>query len=414
MAVGKKAYAIDNSAILYLAQMGPDHTNVYRFTITMAEPVCPDALQKAADRVYARFPTIFAGFRPEWFSFSVVPADRAPRVTEDPGLLKTMLPDEMERCAYRIYYSGCDISIEAFHALTDGYGAVVSFRALIAEYLYLRYGVASPERDTMLEQGEPDWKEELNDAYLDHAGWKTTGVPNRNACQLRSKDRNWQVKTSAETFSTQSLLKAAKESGVSLTALLSGIMAESIMELQHSQSSGGKCRPVRIMVPIDLRRKFPSRTLRNFILYALPTMEPGEERLPRQERLRRFHQQILSQTQKEFLGGQISRNVRLQRSLLFRLIPRAVKCAAMRIAYRFFGESNSSITLTNLGPVPLSEELKPHIRRIEVHLTPRRQSPYNCGLISCGDITSISISRFGAMPELEPLFFRKLRSAVAQ
>ena len=53
------SYSIDNSALLYLAQMRRDHTNVYRFSMTLTEPVCPELLQKAADRVYTRFPTIF-------------------------------------------------------------------------------------------------------------------------------------------------------------------------------------------------------------------------------------------------------------------------------------------------------------------------------------------------------------------
>lgn len=182
------------------------------------------------------------------------------------------------------------------------------------------------------------------------------------------------------------------------------------MEIQKKHNSGKAYRPVRIMVPIDLRRQFPSKTLRNFILYALPTMEPGEEQLPRMEMLRRFQEQLRSQTEKQLLAAVISRNTRVQQNPLFRIVPRRIKCAAMRTAYRFFGERNSSITLTNLGPVAWSGELRQYVRFVDVHLTPRRQSPYNCGLITCGDVTSISISRFGAEPELETLFFGKLRS----
>lgn len=405
-------FSIDNSAILYLAQMGPDHTNVYRFTVTLTEPVCPETLQKAADLVYGRFPTIFAGFRPESFSYAVVPAAQAPRVEQDPGMLKTMLPEEMERCAYRIYYDHCDIIIEAFHALTDGYGAIASFRTLTAAYLYYRHGIRSPEWTSMLEAGEPRWEEELRDSYLDYADAKPCGLPNRSSYQLPGQGRDWQVKISAESFSTQALLAAAKRSGVSMTTMLSGLMAEAIMEIQKKHTGGTALKPVRIMVPIDLRRQFSSRTFRNFILYALPTLEPGEERLPRPERLRHFQDQIRSQTSREFLAGQVARNVKLQQSPLFRVIPLGIKCAAMRTIYRFFGERNSSITLTNLGPVSLSEELKRYVSGVAVHLTPRRMSPYNCGLITLGDVTNISIARFGARPELEPVFFEKLRNCL--
>ena len=405
------AYGIDNSALLYLAQMKREHTNVYRFSMTLTQPVDAALLQKAADRVYTRFPTIFAGVRPTLFSYSVVPAASAPGIQRDPGLLKTMDETELRCCGYRIYYDRCEISIEIFHALTDGFGAIASFRTLTAEYLRLCYGLESPEQQSMLEQETPDWEAELRDAYLDYAKEKPAGVPNRQAYQLTGADRNWKVKTSVEHFSTKDLLKAAKQNGVSMTALLSGILAEAIMELQHRQPAV-KRHPVRIMIPVDLRRLFPSSTLRNFILYALPTLECHEAGLPRQERLRRFQEQIRLQTEKDHLAPQISRNVRLQCSLLFSAIPRGMKCMALRFVYRFFGERNSSITMTNLGPVLLSEEMKRYITHIEVYLTPRRQSPYNCALISCGDTTSISITRFGALPELEPLFFGKLRSAL--
>ena len=407
----KNKYPIDYSAILYLAQMRRNHTNVYRFSLTMQETVDPALLQKAADTVYTRFPTIFAGFRHGFFSCAMVPAEKAPLVVEDPGVLQTMSPEEIRTCAYRIFYSGNQIIIEAFHALTDGYGALVSLRTLVAEYVHLRYGVRSPEQQQMLENGEPDWTAELGDAYQDYAREKPARQPNRKAYQLPGENRDWKVKVSVEQFPTRKVLEAARNHGVSMTSLLSCIMAEAVMEVQARHVHPENRKPVRIMVPIDLRRLFPSRTLRNFILYALPTMECGDS--PRKHRLASFHAQLQRQVTREALGAQISANVQVQQMRLFRMIPLQLKLAAMRLAYRFFGECNSSITLTNLGAVSFSEALRPYIRDMDVLLTPRCQSPYNCGVITCGDTTSISISRFGAHPELEPLFYEKLQSVLA-
>ena len=38
----QKTYAVDNSALLYLALMRKRHTNIYRFTVTMTEEVDPE------------------------------------------------------------------------------------------------------------------------------------------------------------------------------------------------------------------------------------------------------------------------------------------------------------------------------------------------------------------------------------
>ena len=404
-----KSFPIDNSAILYLSVLHPNHSNTYRFTIALDEPICPTTLQQAADRVCPRFPTIAAGFRPGFFEYSVVPA--VATVAEDPGLLRTMSRGEVHKCAYRIYYSGCEISIEAFHALTDGYGAIKSFRTLVAEYLFLRYGVQSPERTEMLESGEPDWQEELRDAYLDHEKDSPKAIPGRNAYQLPGKDRDWQVKNVSQVFEIGRVLAAAKRHGVSLTAFLSCLMAEAIMEIQQKERTS-KQLPVRIMVPVDLRKLFSTTTLRNYILYALPTLEPEEAHMPRADRMARFDRQLRVQTGKDYLVPQVARNVRLQRSALFRYIPRAIKCGLMKAAYAMRGECTSSITLTNLGAVAFSEEMKKHVRSIDVWLTPRRGSPYNCSVISCGDSIRINITRFAALPEMEEIFFHKLRTAV--
>ena len=84
----------------------------------------------------------------------------------------------------------------------------------------------------------------------------------------------------------------------------------------------------------------------------------------------------------------------------------------MKAVYAMRGECTSSITLTNLGSVVFSEEMKQYVRGIDVWLTPRRGSPYNCSVISCGDQLRINITRFAARPEMEELFFSKLRAAV--
>ena len=412
MAHMQSTYPIDCSAILFLAQMRRNHTNLFRFTVTLQNPVCPVLLQTAADRVFSRFPTIFAGIRTGFFSHRVVPCKKAPRVAEDSGVLQTMSREEIQSCGYRILYSGNKIIIEAFHALTDGYGAIVSLRTLAAEYLYLRHGVCSPERQNMLETGAADIAMEVRDAHLDHASQKAARLPGRYSYQLPGENRDWNPKATLRQFSTARLLEVARQQGVTITTMLSCLMAEAIMEIQNRHASGGKKRPVRIMVPIDLRRLYGSRTLRNFSLYALPTLEWEDTTLPRESRMAKFHSQLKQQVTKQALSPQISANVHMQQKAFFRMIPLWVKLTGVRVGYHFLGETNSSITMTNLGAVAFSEELKSYIHGIEVLLTPRRKSPYNCGIISCGDTTSISITRFGAQPELETLFYEKLHSVL--
>ena len=401
-------YPVDNSSILYLSLMRRNHANSYRFTITLREPVCPETLQQAVDRVYRRFPTVIAGFRPGFFRFMQVPAAQPPQVRRDCGMLHTMTAEEIKTCPFRVLYSGCDISIEAFHALADGHGAIICFTTLVAEYLRLKHGTHIPVEHTLLNIQEAPEAHEVEDSYLDHQEGKPLHLPSRYAYQLPGPAPTWNgIRTSTYSVSTQKILDTARSYGVSITTLISSVMASSVMEIQHRHRQKN-LKPVRIMVPIDLRRQFPSRTLRNFVLYALPTMEPGDRDKPLPELLGSFAGQMKQQSQRKLLASIMAYNVRTQRSPLFRAIPLAVKSAAMRLAYRFFGESNSSVTVTNLGNITLPEQMQPHVKNIRVYLTPRTRSPYNCGIIAYGGKLHIIVSRFGEEPELEGVFFRNM------
>ena len=197
-----------------------------------------------------------------------------------------------------------------------------------------------------------------------------------------------------------------------MTALLSTVMADAVMEIQNRHLRSRQAKPVRIMVPVDLRRMFPSKTLRNFILYALPTMEPQDSGKPFGELLRSFGKQMHNQLERSRLASIMAYNVRTQQAWYFRFIPWFVKRACLRFGYRFFGESNSSVTVTNLGNVQLPEQMQPFVENIEVILTPRARSPYGCAVISYDGQVAINISRFGREPELEDVFFHKLSAVL--
>ena len=49
-------YKLDSAGILYSALQTEEYSATYRFAAVMAEPVDPDALQRAVDRTMPRFP----------------------------------------------------------------------------------------------------------------------------------------------------------------------------------------------------------------------------------------------------------------------------------------------------------------------------------------------------------------------
>lgn len=407
-------FSVDNASILFLSLIKPYHTNSFRFSMTLADPIDPDALQEAVNRIHKRFPSVIAAFRQDFFHYTQVASAAPPIVQPDPGLLRAIPADELKNCAFRVYYQDRTVSIEAFHALTDGNGTITTFTTLISEYLHITKGVTVPVGSTRLDVNETPKETETEDSYLRLKDAKPKHLPSRfSYLPAKPADSDWQVRSDALTLDIQPLLDAAHRYDVTLNTFLTSVLAASIMELQKKERAGKRLKPVRVMIPIDLRRMIGSRTLRNCSLYCLPTMEGYQHDLPFAELCKIFDTQLKAQLSKENQSAMASYNVRTQNAWYFRLMPWKVKSLLMRIGYRFFGESNSSMTLTNLGLVRLPEELYDHVTDIRCYLTPRVSSPYGCTVLSFNNKLTLNMSRFCPTDELGEIFFRKIKELTA-
>ena len=132
-----KWYRLDNAGILYSALQKEEYSAIYRFSALMERDVDPAALQRAIDRCMPRFPSFAVRIRKGAFWYYLEP-------NTAPGpFLKEDVSDPCQPVRFkedngwlvRFYYYRSRISIEVFHALSDGGGAIVFFRTLLAEYL---------------------------------------------------------------------------------------------------------------------------------------------------------------------------------------------------------------------------------------------------------------------------------------
>ena len=62
-----REFSVDNASILFLSLIRPHHNNNVRFSVDLHKPVQPEVLQQAVNNLNPRFPSIFAGFRQDFF-----------------------------------------------------------------------------------------------------------------------------------------------------------------------------------------------------------------------------------------------------------------------------------------------------------------------------------------------------------
>lgn len=404
---------LDNAAKIYPAAKRRSWSNVFRLSAELDEDIDNDMLGAALDSTVKRFPSIAVRIRRGLFWYYLEEIKEAPRIVEDRSYPLARMPfDDIRKCAFRVLTYKKRIAVEFFHAVTDGNGGLVFLKTLVAEYIRIRYGETVPSTDGVLDVNEKPTEAEMRDNFPDYAGtvpksraetnaYKLDGTPETDGfCDL--------VTLSADTGE---VLRAAKEHGATLTVFVTAALIRAVMNIQERHvKSKKRYKHVKILVPVNLRKMFDSSSLRNFVLYVTPGVDPRLGEWSFDEICRSVHHQMaLDVTDKE-MRSRITKNVGQEQSPIIRVIPLGIKNVIMKAVYNAVGEKKSCFTFSNLGAVIVPEEMKRHVKRMDFVLGTAAMIHCNCGALSYNGELRMSFIRNIKEPELEYEFYKVMRS----
>lgn len=406
----KQWYKLDNAGVLYSAIQKENYSAIYRFSAVMEERVDPEALQRAVDKTMPRFPGFAVHIKKGafWYYFEPNPAP-GPFVKRDiSNPCQPVRFREDNGWLVRFYYYEHRISLEVFHALSDGAGALVFFRTLLAVYLR-EMGHAIPNGPGILDVEEPPHREELEDAYARYATVRSlrAGIGKKAFQNTGTPEPFYTLNVTMGFVPVNQLKARAKSYGVSITEYLTGALLKVILENQAREEPRHP-KPVALAIPINLRPWFPSETLRNFILTVRPCIDPslGEYTFP--EILSQVHHYMRLHINRQEMQALLTGNVRFQTNRALQLIPIWLKNPVMALSYRLAGTRPYSGTYTNPGAFTVPEEMAPHIRRMEVILGQATNPRVHCASISYGNTMEITFAGTLQETDTEREFFRFL------
>lgn len=403
-------YKLDNAGVLYSALQKEEYSAVYRFSAVMAEQVDPQALQRAVARAMPRFPgfgvRIKRGAFWYYFERNDAPGPFVRRDIANP--CQPIRFREDNGWLIRFFYYERRISMEAFHALSDGAGALVFFRTLLAVYLR-ELGHEIPVGEGVLDVDEPPRPEELEDAYARYAGkrvlrggWVASAYQNTGTAEPF-----YTLNVTMGFIPLDQLRARAKARKVSITEYLTAVLLKVIVDKQHREKPHRE-RPVALAIPINLRPYFPSETLRNFILTIRPCIDPSLGAYTFEEILSRVHHFIRYQADPQEMRATFTGNVRFQTSPFLQIIPMVLKNPIMAFSYWLVGVRPYSGTYTNPGAFRVPQAMEPHIARMEVILGQATNPRVSCASIGYGNIMEITFAGTQVETDTERDFFRFL------
>lgn len=403
-------YRLDLSAIVYPTLQRRDFSSVYRISVLLKEKIQPDILQQAVDIALKRFPTYKVAMRKGLFWRYLEPNDR-PGPFVMPDVRNFCMPMSFKgnhRYLIRVYYYDRRISLEAHHSLGDGTGGMYLLQTITATYLGLLGHPVSCQYFVMDVEQQPD-PEELEDAYMRYANAKVR--PDRPA------EKTYRLRGTKEPFHTlnvidgilsvKDIMNVARKYNATVTEYLNAVLLYALLEKQEHDFHL-RLRPVRIAMPVNLRRFFPSKTLRNFITMVYPSVDPRLGEYSFEEIVTHVHNYMRYYINEKFLRGDITTNAATKRNPFIRIVPLFIKDFVVRLFYSRVQDKNSSAGLTNMGAVKVPDDMKPFIERFDIYMGMPFSRRTNCAIISFEDTLTINFASCIIEADVERRFFRKL------
>jgi NRPS condensation-like uncharacterized protein len=302
-----------------------------------------------------------------------------------------------------VYVRNRRVAVETTHILTDGTGALEFLRALLVAYAVERSGgPETPDGNRIVSQalecgialpGEVPRPEELE--YASRRYYE------RRLPHPQEFSRAWHVDgrrlaagvyhVTSISYATSALREIARRFKVGLTDLLLGVFIHALAERYHATAPARRHRrPIRILIPVNMRPHTGSRTMRNFFVFVMVELDQRLGRYSLDEIVTKVHHQLRSELDPRSLRRQITRNVRAERNALIRVSPVFVKDIILRLVHQVRGEAVNTASLSNLGSVELPEAMAQLVERMEFVPPPSTETGVNMTLISYRGTTSIT------------------------
>lgn len=379
-------FKLDNAASIFPGQNTRTWSNIFRFCTELKEEIDPDILRRALERVLPRFPGFDVQIKKGlfWYYFEKNTNPLPPVNPDIQNPCHRVNFKENNRFLFRVYYYGKRISVDTYHAITDGHGAAVFSCTLVAEYLRLS-GKSVSSGGLVLDVNAPPTKEELEDSFVKNASSKGK-IKRSDKYVYHAKGTRLprhHVNITSGTLSFSELHKITAEKGVTITEFFAALLL--LVHYKKQLRENKKQKEVSVQVPIDLRSVYGSKTLRNYTICLRVKIDPNLGEYTFDELLRLVSLQLRLANDEKKLNAMVTANLGLERNPVLKFIPLAIKDLGVGISFLITGEQTTTALLSNIGAVKLPDDMKPYVERVFFMPGPAKLNAARCGLATVGD-----------------------------
>ncbi len=387
---------LDAAAKLFPSVRSKNNSSVYRLSVVLNEEVDKKILQLAVNMIYERYSLFFLRLRRGFFwhyfdknhiHFTVAKEKKSP--------CNDILSFENKGYIIKVLYYKNRISIEAFHSITDGSGVVEYLKSLVYYYLCIKHGNVDHQGKILL-FNETDTND--GDSFIEHFGnaqikrkKQKNDISSKNSFLIKGKHfRRKGNSVITGIVSVNELKRYCKQKNCSITAFLTANMIMSIYVNMQKNSADKK--PIVIAVPVNLRKLFDSKTLKNFFGVISVGCSMSDD-ITFEKLLDIVSEQLKSAGDQEHLIDSSVKKLNISKNVFSRYTPLIFKNLIVPIGYNFIDDIKKTMSISNLGPISFPDGVKKYIEHTEIFLYPTAKKPINCGICSFEDKLSVNFTR---------------------
>lgn len=398
---------LDTAGLLFSSASNRRDPRVFRFYCELKEKVWPEALREALLRTVKIYPVFLTRMRDGLFWHYLEESELVPEVREEykAPCMPIYIRDK-KTLLFEVTYYNNRINFEVFHGLTDGTGATGFIRELVKQYLLVRYE----------KEGLPDLplaSEEVRTSDQEDDGFRkyyTTDVEKvkfdrqsaGSAYQIHRGPSSLRLRVSEGEASVSELLAKSRALGVSMTVFLTAALIVAIgKEMRTSPAK----KPIRLMVPVNLRNFFESHSMLNFFAWIEPQYRFSSKEDSFSEVLLAVKEYFAAHLTEEEMKRMIHNYQSVERLYVVRFVPLIIKDLAISIGAGTTGKHLSAI-FSNMSVVRMPAEYAAYIRTFGVFTSTQKMELCMC---SFEDIVSFGFTSRYDTSAVQQNFYEVLR-----
>ena len=370
---------LDNSAKIFPISAGKKYSTVFRLSAVLKEEIKPKILKAAVNKALEQYEYFRVKLKNGFFWNYLEYNPKEIMIEEEKEYpCKYIEPKENNSYLFKVTYFDKKINIDIFHSLTDGNSGVMFFREIIYNYIELTH------KEEFQEELRIKRKFDLSteDSYIKNYNKKAKG---NNSSRKAYKLGGRKIKLGAisaihEIIDLDQLKQEAKKHETTITQYLTAVLIYAIYQANYLKYKGKK--PIKVCIPVNLKKYFPSNTISNFFSYITVEAEMKKNNLDT------FHK-ILDFVKKDFtkrltpeeIQKTMSGNVKLGTNPFIKLIPLVVKKPIVRLSYLEIRKYTTT-TFSNIGRIGIIGKYQKYIEDFLMLIAPEPVEKIKCSACS--------------------------------